>query len=252
MIACTPTKRDEKRIISKYAIQNELFICYLDSSDIEIQVMAKNKYQAMKLSFVFTGIWWIAFSQYTFYYLPKGNKNNHPLTFSVVLNGYNELKKVQKLFFKDALLKRFLIAFFIYSMAVQTVMLVATYFGEQEINWGTADEKRQGLIVSILMIQLVAVLGAIVTSKLALKFGNIKTLIGINSVWIFICTGAFFVTEPIQFFLVAGIVGLVMGGIQSLSRSTFSKLMPETNDTTSFFSFYDVAEKIGIVIGMLL
>ena len=208
--------------------------------------------QAMKLSFVFTGIWWIAFSQYTFYYLPKGNKNKHPLTFSVVLNGYNELKKVRKLFFKDAKLKSFLIAFFIYSMAVQTVMLVATYFGEQEINWGTADEKRQGLIVSILMIQLVAVLGAVLTSKLALKFGNIRTLIGINSVWIFICIGAFFVTEPVQFYLVAGIVGLVMGGIQSLSRSTFSKLMPETNDTTSFFSFYDVAEKIGIVIGMLL
>ena len=208
--------------------------------------------QAMKLSFVFTGIWWIAFSQYTFYYLPKGNKNKHPLTFSVVLNGYNELKKVQKLFFKDVILKRFLIAFFIYSMAVQTVMLVATYFGEQEINWGNADEKRQGLIVSILMIQLVAVLGAVLTSKLALKFGNIKTLIGINSVWIFICIGAFFVTKPIQFYLVAGIVGLVMGGIQSLSRSTFSKLIPETNDTTSFFSFYDVAEKIGIVIGMLL
>jgi UMF1 family MFS transporter len=208
--------------------------------------------QAMKLSFVFTGIWWIAFSQYTFYYLPKGNKNKHPLTFSIVLNGYEELKKVQKLFFKDAKLKSFLIAFFIYSMAVQTVMLVATYFGEQEINWGTPDEKRKGLIVSILMIQLVAVLGAILTSKLALKFGNIKTLIGINSVWIFICIGAFFVTKPIQFYLVAGIVGLVMGGIQSLSRSTFSKLMPETNDTTSFFSFYDVAEKIGIVIGMLL
>ena len=212
----------------------------------------KEAIQAMKLSFVFTGIWWIAFSQYTFYYLPKGNKNKHPLTFSVVLNGYDELKKVQKLFFKDATLKRFLIAFFVYSMAVQTVMLVATYFGEQEINWGTADEKRQGLIVSILMIQLVAVLGAVLTSKLALKFGNIKTLIGINSVWIFICIGAFFVTKPIQFYLVAGIVGLVMGGIQSLSRSTFSKLMPETNDTTSFFSFYDVAEKIGIVIGMLL
>ena len=207
---------------------------------------------AMKLSFVFTGIWWIAFSQYTFYYLPKGNKNKHPLTFSIVLNGYNELKKVQKLFFKDAVLKRFLIAFFIYSMAVQTVMLVATYFGEQEINWGNADEKRQGLIVSILMIQLVAVLGAVLTSKLALKFGNIKTLIGINSIWIFICIGAFFVTAPIQFYLVAGIVGLVMGGIQSLSRSTFSKLMPETKDTTSFFSFYDVAEKIGIVIGMLI
>ncbi len=208
--------------------------------------------EAMKLSFVYTGIWWAIFSQYTFYYLPKGNKNKHPITFSVVLNGYNELKKVQQLFFKDSKLKSFLFAFFVYSMAVQTVMLVATYFGEQEINWGTADEKRQGLIVSILMIQLVAVLGAILTSKLALKFGNIKTLIGINSVWIFICVGAFFVTKPIQFYIVAGIVGLVMGGIQSLSRSTFSKLMPETNDTTSFFSFYDVAEKIGIVIGMIL
>jgi UMF1 family MFS transporter len=208
--------------------------------------------EAMKLSFVFTGIWWAVFSQYTFYYLPKGNKNKHPITFSVLLNGYNELKKVQKLFFKDEKLKSFLIAFFVYSMAVQTVMLVATYFGEQEINWGTADEKRQGLIVSILMIQLVAVLGAILTSKLALEFGNIKTLIGINTVWIFICIGAFFVTKPIQFYIVAGIVGLVMGGIQSLSRSTFSKLMPETNDTTSFFSFYDVAEKIGIVIGMVL
>jgi UMF1 family MFS transporter len=207
---------------------------------------------AMKLSFVFTGIWWALFSQFTFYYLPKGNKNENALTFSVVLNGYNELKKVQQIFFKDIKLKRFLFAFFVYSMAVQTVMFVATYFGEQEINWGTADEKRQGLIVSILMIQLVAVLGAILTSRLALKFGNIKTLIGINSVWIFICIGAFFVTEPIQFYLVAGIVGLVMGGIQSLSRSTFSKLMPKTEDTTSFFSFYDVAEKIGIVIGMLL
>lgn len=212
----------------------------------------KEAIEAMKLSFVFTGIWWIAFSQYTFYYLPKGNKNKHPLTFSVILNGYNELKKVQKLFFKDATLKRFLVAFFIYSMAVQTVMLVATYFGEQEINWGTANEKRQGLIVSILMIQLVAVLGAVLTSKLALKFGNIKTLIGINSVWIFICIGAFFVSKPIQFYATAAVVGIVMGGIQSLSRSTFSKLMPETKDTTSFFSFYDVAEKIGIVIGMIL
>lgn len=137
-------------------------------------------------------------------------------------------------------------------MAVQTVMLVATYFGEQEINWKNSDQKTQGLIISILVIQLVAVLGAILTSKLASKFGNIKTLMVINTIWIFICIGAFFVTEPIQFYATAAIVGLVMGGIQSLSRSTFSKLIPETKDTTSFFSFYDVAEKVGIVIGMLI
>jgi UMF1 family MFS transporter len=208
--------------------------------------------EAMKLSFVFTGIWWLAFSQYTFYYLPKGNKNNNPINFSVFLNGFKELKKVQVLFFKDAVLKKFLFAFFVYSMAVQTVMLVATYFGEQEINWENSEQKTTGLIVSILVIQIVAVFGALFTSLLANIWGNIKTLIVINSIWIFICIGAYFVTEPYQFYTVAAIVGLVMGGIQSLSRSTFSKLIPETKDTTSFFSFYDVAEKIGIVIGMLI
>mgnify|MGYP000982941933 FL=1 len=129
-------------------------------------------------------------------------------------------------------------------------MLVATYFGEQEINWGNENDKRFGLIVSILVIQLVAVVGAVLTSKLSDKIGNIKTLILINSIWMVICICAFFVTKPQEFYITAGFVGLVMGGIQSLSRSTYSKLLPETNDTTSFFSFYDVAEKIGIVIGM--
>ena len=111
-------------------------------------------------------------------------------------------------------------------------------------------KKTKGLIISILVIQLVAVLGAIVTAKLSNKFGNIKTLIVINSIWVVICVCAYFVTEPIHFYVTACFVGLVMGGIQALSRSTYSKFLPKTEDTTSFFSFYDVAEKIGIVIGM--
>jgi UMF1 family MFS transporter len=109
-----------------------------------------------------------------------------------------------------------------------------------------------GLIVSILLIQLVAVVGAVVTSKLSAKFGNIKTLIGINCIWAVICICAYFVTLPTHFYITAAFVGLVMGGIQSLSRSTYSKFLPETTDTASFFSFYDVTEKIGIVIGMLM
>ena len=131
-------------------------------------------------------------------------------------------------------------------------MLVATYFGEQEIGWGGEDEKTLGLIGSILLIQLVAVLGAILTSKASARFGNISALIGVNLIWVVICIVAYFVTTPAQFYITAGFVGLVMGGIQSLSRSTYSKFLPETEDTTSYFSFYDVAEKIGIVIGMLL
>ena len=205
--------------------------------------------KAMQYSFISVGIWWIVFSQYTFYYLPKNTINNK-VTKNVIFNGYKELKKVWHQLEENIVLKKYLRSFFVYSMAVQTVMLVATYFGEQEIAWETDSQRTTGLIISILVIQIVAVFGAILTSKLSEAIGNIKTLIIINSIWIVICIYAFFVVSPVQFYVTAGFVGLVMGGIQSLSRSTYSKFLPETNDTTSFFSFYDVAEKIGIVIGM--
>ncbi|MEZ0006292.1 UMF1 family MFS transporter [Flavobacterium sp. 28YEA47A] len=208
--------------------------------------------EMMKVSFALTGVWWLLFSQYAFYYLPKGNKNADKITKDILLSGFRELKKVKNELLKQLSLSRYLAAFFVYSMAVQTVMLVATYFGEQEINWADTKEKTKGLIISILVIQLVAVLGAIITAKLSNKFGNIKTLIVINSIWVVICVCAYFVTEPIHFYVTACFVGLVMGGIQALSRSTYSKFLPKTEDTTSFFSFYDVAEKIGIVIGMCI
>ena len=137
-------------------------------------------------------------------------------------------------------------------MAVQTIMLVAVYFGEEEIAWGSDEAKTTGLIVSILVIQLVAIVGAILTSKASSKFGNIPTLITVNFIWMCLCFYAYFMKTPVQFYIAASLVGLVMGGVQSLARSTYSKFLPDTEDTTSYFSFYDVAEKIGIVIGMLI
>ena len=208
--------------------------------------------QAMKISFVTVGIWWIGFSQYSFYYLPSVTGASKKVNKDVILNGFRELKQVKRSLSQNVQLKRFLIAFFVYSMAVQTVMLVATYFGEQEINWGDSDQKTLGLISSILIIQLVAVLGSLLTSKASSRFGNINTLIFINCIWLVLCVAAYFVTQPIEFYITAGFVGLVMGGIQALSRSTYSKFLPDTKDTTSYFSFYDVSEKIGIVVGMLV
>jgi MFS transporter, UMF1 family len=207
---------------------------------------------AMRIAFAMTGIWWIVFAQYAFWFLPKGNKNGVIVTKDIIFNGFKELNKVQSQLYQNIALYRYLFAFFVYSMAVQTVMLVATYFGEQEIKWSTDSEKTSGLIISILLIQLVAVIGAILTSKASRKFGNIPTLIVINAIWAIICVFAYFLTLPIHFYVTAGFVGLVMGGIQALSRSTYSKLLPKTDDTASFFSFYDVAEKIGIVIGMII
>jgi UMF1 family MFS transporter len=208
--------------------------------------------KAMRYSFAMVGIWWIAFSQYTYYYLPKGNSNTAKVSLSVIFNGFKELKKVWKLLQSEIPLKRYLLSFFVFSMAVQTVMLVATYFGAQEISWKNAEESQIGLITCILLIQLIAVLGAFLTSRASAKFGNINVLLFLNAFWMVLCVFAYFITTPTQFYIMASCVGLVMGGIQALGRSTYSKFLPETKDTASFFSFYDVAEKIGIVIGMVV
>ena len=208
------------------------------------------KLQMMRFSFLLVGIWWLGFSQYTYYYLPD-NKNGNKLHKNVIFNGFKELLKVWKQIKELKSLRRYLGAFFVYSMAVQTIMIIAAYFGEKEVQWGTDNARMIGLIISILVIQIVAIFGALLTSRLVLKYGNIKVLILLNLLWILICTYAYFVITPIDFYIAAFFVGLVMGGIQSLSRSTYSKFIPDgTSDTTSFFSFYDVAEKIGIVIGM--
>ncbi|MDG1974410.1 MAG: MFS transporter [Flavobacteriaceae bacterium] len=205
---------------------------------------------AMRYSFVSVGIWWIIFSQYTFYFLPAPNKKREIIK-DVIWNGFKEIIDVWNELKKISLIKNYLIAFFIYSSALQTVLLIAAYFGEQEIIW-PEGEKTIGLIVSILLIQLIAIFGAIFTSKLSQKFGNIFTLIILNLFWAFLCIGAYFINQPLEFYIAAGLVGLVMGGIQALSRSTFSKMIPKTENTTSYFSFFDVSQKISIVFGMTL
>jgi len=205
---------------------------------------------AMKYSFVSVGIWWILCSQYTFYYLPEPFEKKKIIK-DIVLNGFKELIDVWNELKNILVIKKYLIAFFIYSSALQTVLLIAAYFGEQEIIW-PEDEKTLGLIVSILLIQLIAIFGAIFTSKLSEKYGNIFTLIILNLFWAFLCIGAYFITQPIEFYFAAALVGLVMGGIQALSRSTFSKMIPETENTTSYFSFYDVSQKVSIVFGMTI
>lgn len=205
------------------------------------------KLRMMQYSFVTVGIWWFAFSQISFYYLPKVNTSaSKRLEGNYFLSGYKELQKVWKESKHNKQLIRFLPAFFIYSMGVQTVMLVANHFGSEEIKMEAGQ-----LITTILIIQFVAMLGAYLFSLSSKLYGNIFTLKIATLIWSSICLFTyFFVFTAIQFYIVAGLVGLVMGGIQSLSRSTYSKMLPETEDHTSYFSFYDVCEKISIVCGM--
>jgi UMF1 family MFS transporter len=199
-----------------------------------------------RLSFLLVGIWWITFAQIPFKNLPAGSPNYQKITKSTVKNGFQELIKVWNQLKTMIILKRFLFAFFFYSMGVQTIMLVAAGFGEKVLKLGTSK-----LIAIILIIQLVAIIGALIMSNFAKKYGNIQVIIVVLSVWIGVCVAAYYIENETQFFIIAAVVGLVMGGIQSISRSTYSKFLPQnTPDTASFFSFYDVTEKIAIVIGL--
>lgn len=198
-----------------------------------------------RLSFLLVGIWWFGFAHIPFYFLPKGKKQITSGKKNIFTDGFKELKKVWAQLMHLPVLKTYLLAFFFYSMGVQTVMLAATLFGSKELNLETSQ-----LITIILLIQILAVAGAYIMAKLSEKYGNISVLAFVVIIWVGVCIGAYFTTTATEFYLLAAVVGLIMGGIQSLSRSTYAKLMPITNDTTSFFSFYDVTEKVAIVIGM--
>ena len=252
---------------------------------------------ATRITFLLVGLWWMGFAQITFARLPPTSAPADKKKGNIFRDGFIEVRKVYHEIKGLPVLKRFLRGFFFYSMGVQTVMLAATVFGSKLLQ--LPDTK---LIITVVLIQLVAIPGAIAVSRMSAKFGNIKTLMGIVCMWILICIAAFKtanMAEPLEplhakiqslkseknaaeekndiaakdaltkeldslenelspqqkpieysFYGLAIAVGLVMGGIQSLSRSTYSKLMPETKDTASYFTYYDLTEKVAIVIGM--
>jgi len=191
-------------------------------------------------------LWWIGFSIIPFKLLPKSAPAIKKQNYNVITGGFKELGKVFNQVRNMPLLKRFLSSFFFYSVGVQTIMLVAANFAAKELKM--PDDT---LIQIILSIQIVGVIGAWLTSIISGKIGNVKTLVGLVSIWTVICLSVYFVTTTAQFFVAAAVVGAVMGGVQSLSRSTYSKyLPPNIPDTASFFSFYDVTEKFAIVVGL--
>jgi UMF1 family MFS transporter len=200
-----------------------------------------------RTSFLLVGIWWWGFGQFALRRMPKpvpaGSDNNN----RIFSKGYHELQKVWNQVKQIRPLKRFLLAFFFYNMGVQTVMLVAALYGKGELEIPTDN-----LIISILIIQLIAIPGAFTISKVSSKIGNLKTLMILVVLWIAICIAGYFVPPGgiYEFYALGAAVGFVMGGIQSLSRSTYAKLVPDTKDTVSFFSFYDVTEKLAAVIGI--
>ncbi len=218
-------------------IVNLLVITFYKNLGFEEQSMA------VRLAFVMVGLWWIGFAQIPFRSLPADKTD--PPGENLVKKGFEELKKVWRALQGLSNTKRFLFSFFFYNAGVQTVLFLAATFAEKELQFAATD-----LIILILILQLVAVVGAQVFAKVSDWKGNKFSITVMLFIWMAICGLAYIVQDKMQFYILAGAVGLVMGGIQSMSRSTYSKLIPEnTPDTTSYFSFYDVLDKVSTMIG---
>jgi UMF1 family MFS transporter len=199
---------------------------------------------ATKISFLCVGIWWILFSQIAFYFL-KDTKTNNKAGSKMFTQGFAELGKVWSKAKEMPTLKGFLSSFFFYSMGVQAIMVLAPLFGKEELKMESGK-----LIATVLLLQIIAIPGAYLFAWISKVKGNKVSILIMLILWVGICFGAYFVETDTQFYVLAGFVGAIMGGIQSLSRSTYSKILPEnTKDTASYFSFYDVTEKMAIVIG---
>lgn len=201
-----------------------------------------------RISFVMVGVWWLGFAQITFARLPNNVYNKRPEK-DYIFKGFKELQSVANQLIHYPQLKMFLIAFFLLSVGVQTIVLMAGIFGSKEL--GLRTDK---LIITILLVQIVAIVGAFVFSRISSRIGNLKTLKITVSIWVIVCFTAFLLDKEqrhieLYFYILGGLIGLVLGAIQSMARSTYSKLLPETTDHATYFSFYDVTEKIAIILG---
>lgn len=205
-----------------------------------------------RISFIIVGLWWLGFAQITYRRLPKNVHQKAPLEKGYLTSGFKELKKVWNELVNYPQLRTFLISFFLFSVGVQTIIYMAGIFGSTELGLPTTN-----LIGAILLVQFVAIFGAYIFSNVSKKYGNLTALKITIIIWGVVCFVAFSLDKTqenieMYFYALGGLIGLVLGAIQSLSRSTYSKLLPETDDTATYFSFYDVTEKIAIVLGMIV
>lgn len=207
---------------------------------------------ASKISFVSVGIWWIGFAQITFKGLPA-NIYEKKERVNLLTKGYAELRKVMASLKENVELKRYLLAFLFFSMGVQTIMYIAVIFGEDVVFSDlSAEETTPRLIGLVLILQIIAIPGAYFFSFLSSKKGNVFSLMCSLSIWVLVCVAAYFMQEGMHtFYYILGIfVGFVMGGVQSMARSTYAKLIPQdTVNHASYFSFFETLEKFSVATG---
>jgi UMF1 family MFS transporter len=198
-----------------------------------------------RIAFLSVCIWWLTFSQITFSRLPKYTFRKRMQKASVITNGYKELQIVFNQIRKSYKLGMYLAGFYFLMMGILTTMFMAVIYGKKQL--GLTDDV---LIPTVLAIQLIGVAGAWSFARISGRIGNLPALLIAIVAWTIICIAASSINTASQFVTAAVFIGFIMGGSQSLARSTYSKMLPtNTTDHTSFFSFYDVNEKLATVAG---
>ena len=218
-----------------------IFILYMSQSP-EVFGFQSESDLPYRLGFLLVGVWWYGFAQYSFKHLPKDKEER--LKRGLIRSGYREVKKVWAEIQSKKDVKWFLISFFFYSAGVQTVIYLATIFAEKELRFETSE-----LIITVLILQLVAIVGAYIFAHYSTRAGSSKAIIVMILIWIGICIGAYFVQTKAVFFMLAFAVGLVLGGLQSSSRASYTKLIHGEEELNSYFSIYDLLFYLSIVFG---
>jgi UMF1 family MFS transporter len=231
---------------------------YLGSSILLILIILLDRYKGVfgitndndpimfRIGFILVGIWWFGWARWTFSVLPNGEKSELPKK-EMMAKGFQELKHVWNQVKELPRLKRFLSAFFIIDLGVQTIVIIAPLFAMKVFGMKGGE-----LVPLVLIMQFLGIAGAFIFSKVSKKYGNVIGLAGPSIVYTLVCIIACFATQKWMVYLIAAMIGFAMGGIQSLFRSTYSKLLPTTNDHASFFSFFDITEKVAIVLGLFI
>lgn len=199
------------------------------------------------IGFVLVGVWWLGWSQWTFSFLPTETTNTSSSTKKAIKGGVTALKNVWKSLKHQKELKQFLYAFFAVDLALQTLIIVAPLFAQNSVGM-----KGSELILVVLIMQFLGIIGAVLFSRISQLKGNIWSLMISTGIYLLICVLASVYSDKLVFYGLAGLMGLALGGVQSQARSCYSKLLPGLGHTASYFSFFDVLEKVAIVTGTLL
>jgi MFS transporter, UMF1 family len=203
---------------------------------------------AVRISLASAGVWWLLFSQITFRTLRSRRAVRRiPPGDSLLTIGFKQLGNTFRQIREFPETVRYLIAYLIYNDGIQTVIVVATLFGSEELHMDNTS-----LILVILLVQVVAFFGALFFGWLAGQIGTKRAIILSLVVWSGVVIYAAVALQSVaEFWVLSTVVAIVLGGSQALSRSLFSDMIPDGREA-EFFSFYEISDRFTSIFGPLI